>query len=239
MMDLGMDTIMTGIVWYVAFLFSTVCHEAAHAWAALKLGDPTAYEGGQVSFNPAPHLRQAPIGLIAVPVITFALNGWMMGWASAPYDYHWSIRHPRRSALMSLAGPAANFIIILICAGFVHLGIAMGFFLQPDQITFTHIVQPVNEGLARGAGFVISIFFSLNLILFFFNLLPLPPLDGSGALPLIISARTVTQYQDMMIQPQVRTIGLVTAWFLFSKCFEPIRMFALNFLYPGSNYAPM
>jgi len=238
-MDLGIDTIMTGIVWYVAFLFSTVCHEAAHAWTALKLGDPTAYEGGQVSLNPAPHLRQAPIGLIAVPVVTYALNGWMMGWASAPYDLYWSIRHPRRSALMSLAGPAANLIIILVCAGIIHLGISLGFFLQPDQITFTHVVQSANEGLARGAGFVISVFFSLNVILFVFNLIPLPPLDGSGALPLFISDRTVTRCQELMIQPQAQVIGLLAAWFLFSRCFEPIHTFSLNVLYPGSNYAPI
>ena len=230
---------MTGIVWYVAFLFSTVFHEAAHAWSAMKLGDPTAYEGGQVSFNPVPHLRQAPVGLIAVPLITYAMNGWMMGWASAPYDLHWSIRHPRRSALMSLAGPAANLIIILVCVGLIHLGIALEIFVQPDQITFTHVVAPASEGLARGPGFVISVFFSLNLILFIFNLIPLPPLDGSGVLPLFISDRTVSRYQDLMIQPQAQIIGLWGAWFLFSRCFDPIHTFALNVLYPGSNYAPV
>src|SRR6185436_3856232 len=80
-----------GLLWYFVFLYSTVCHEAAHAWAALKLGDDTAYQGGQVSLDPVPHIRREPWGMVIVPLITFYWNAmagvtWMMGWASAPYD---------------------------------------------------------------------------------------------------------------------------------------------------------
>ena len=73
------DILVLGLTWFVVFLFSTTLHEAGHAFAANKLGDPTAYEGGQVSLNPLPHIQREPLGMIVVPLITFAANQWMMG----------------------------------------------------------------------------------------------------------------------------------------------------------------
>ena len=95
-------------LWYVAFLFSLTVHEASHALAALKLGDPTAYRGGQVTLNPLPHMRREPFGTIVVPALSYIFAGWMMGWASAPYDPVWADRHPRRAGWMALAGPASR-----------------------------------------------------------------------------------------------------------------------------------
>src|SRR4029077_1938006 len=89
--------LVEGLTWFVVFLFSTTLHEAGHALAALKLGDPTAYEGGQVTLNPLPHIRRSPIGMLLVPLITFASTHWMMGWASAPYDPSWAHRYPKRA----------------------------------------------------------------------------------------------------------------------------------------------
>jgi len=86
------------VMWYLIFVFSSVCHEAAHAFLAMKPGDPTAYEGGQVSFNPIPHIRREPFGMIVVPLLTSWFQGWMLGWASAPYDPIWAGRHPKRAA---------------------------------------------------------------------------------------------------------------------------------------------
>ena len=63
-----MPDLVEGLVFYVVFVFSTVLHEAAHAWAALKGGDPTAYEGGQVTLDPVPHIRREPIGMVLVPI---------------------------------------------------------------------------------------------------------------------------------------------------------------------------
>src|SRR5512141_2478373 len=103
--------IATGFLWFVAFLFSTTVHEAMHALAALRGGDPTAYHGGQVSLSPLPHIRREPIGMLVVPLFTSATMGWAMGWASAPYDPAWAERFPRRASWMALAGPAANFVI--------------------------------------------------------------------------------------------------------------------------------
>jgi Zn-dependent protease len=109
------DSLAEGLTAFVVFLFSTTLHEAAHAWAALRGGDPTAYRGGQVSLDPRPHIRREPLGLVVLPIITALVSGWPMGFASAPYDPQWAQRHPTRAALMSLAGPAANLALVCRC----------------------------------------------------------------------------------------------------------------------------
>ena len=105
-MHLSSGMIANLIVWYIVFVFSTTFHEFAHAFVAYKGGDLTAYEGGHVSLDPIPHIRRSPFGMVLVPLISFWQMGWMIGWASVPYDPEWGRRHPRRQALMSLAGPA-------------------------------------------------------------------------------------------------------------------------------------
>src|SRR6185436_18840646 len=99
---MSMDAVINGLFWFLAFLFSTTVHEAAHALAALKGGDTTAYQGGQVSLSPFPHIRREPIGMLVVPLITAFSQGWALGWASTPFDPLWAQRYPKRAALMSL-----------------------------------------------------------------------------------------------------------------------------------------
>ena len=130
-MDLGL-----GLMWFVAFLFSTTVHEAMHAWVAFRGGDSTAYHGGQVSLSPIPHIRREPIGMLVVPLLTAFTSGWAMGWASAPYDPYWAARHPRRAALMAAAGPAGNFAIALAALAILKFGLVTGWFLPPDRASF-------------------------------------------------------------------------------------------------------
>lgn len=85
------------LLWYVLFLFSTTFHEASHAFTAYKMGDSTAYEQGQVSLSPIPHIKREPLGTVIVPVISFIFAGWMIGWASAPYNYEWAYNNPKKS----------------------------------------------------------------------------------------------------------------------------------------------
>ena len=125
------EFLIAGVVWYVVFLLSTTCHEAAHAWAAQLGGDLTAFHGGQVSLDPIPHIRREPFGMVIFPLLTYATGGWMMGWASAPFDPHWSERYPRRAAWMSLAGPGANFTLAILAGILIHIGIWTGFFRSP------------------------------------------------------------------------------------------------------------
>lgn len=230
------DLLVLGLTWFVVFLFSTTLHEAGHAFAAYKLGDPTAYEGGQVSLNPLPHIQREPLGMIVVPIITFAMNQWMMGWASAPYDPLWAHRYPKRAAIMAMAGPAGNLILVLISGTILRLGMGAGIYEPyPSWIygfKFEQLVQATAEGgLAEAAVAPLSILFMLNLLLFFFNLLPLPPLDGSAVLPAFMSNETAARYNAFLHQPMISLLGLLLAWRVFPVIFQPVLIFALRILY--------
>jgi Zn-dependent protease len=231
-----MDKLIDGLLWYIVFLFSITFHEAAHALTALKLGDKTAYEGGQVTMDPIPHIRREPLGTVVVPIISFLLGGWMIGWASTPYDPHWAMRYPKRSALMSLAGPAANLTLVLFAFVLMRLGVIFHIFYAPGSINFSHITAATSPGFFDGIAMIMSILFSLNLILCFFNLLPLPPLDGSGIIPLILDEQTAHKYMDILQSRTFAFIGLIVAWKVFGYVFRPIHLFAINLLYPGVGY---
>ena len=130
----------------MAFLFSTTLHEAAHAFAAYRLGDRTAYEGGQVTLDPIPHMRREPLGTIIVPIISFLAGGWMIGWASAPYDPQWAYENPRSSAKMAAAGPLANLLLAFLAAMAIRIGMYAGVFLPPQTIDYTHVIDATEGG---------------------------------------------------------------------------------------------
>ena len=232
------EFLIAGVVWYVVFLLSTTCHEAGHAWAAQLGGDLTAFHGGQVSLDPIPHIRREPFGMVIFPILTYVTGGWMMGWASAPFDPHWSERYPRRAAWMSLAGPGANFTLAILAAIVIHIGIWTGFFRSPESVSFMHVVEPAAAGVASGAATFVSLLFSLNLLLGTFNLIPVPPLDGFGVLGLLGSedmARRIQHFGRSL--GAFSMIGLLLAWQVFGGMFQPVFSFAMRALYPGSGYA--
>jgi Zn-dependent protease len=231
------DVVVLGVIWYVVFLFSTTCHEAAHAWAAKVGGDLTAFHGGQVSLDPFPHIRREPIGMVLFPILSYVLGGWMMGWASVPYDPFWAQRHPRRAAWMSLAGPGANFALAILSAIAIHIGIWLKFFEHPQTATFTHIVDGVAPGLSGGMALFASVNFSLNLLLGCFNLIPMPPLDGFAAMGLLLSEEAAGRFQEFGQQLRgFSMIGLMIAWQVFGPIFSPIFNLSLRVLYPGHGY---
>jgi Zn-dependent protease len=231
-----MQNLADGLLWYFAFILSVVVHEGSHALAALKLGDRTAYEGGQVTIDPLPHIKRSPVGTIVVPILSYVFSGFMMGWASAPYDPDWARRHPDRSALMSLAGPLSNLLLVILCGLLIRLGLAFDFFYAPDSINFSHITAAVNDGLPAGIARLLSIMFSLNLILFCFNLLPLPPLDGSGIIPLFLSRERAVRYLDFIQNTPFMFLGLLFAWKIFGHLYSPIHLIFINLVYPGAGY---
>jgi Zn-dependent protease len=234
------EFVTIGILWYLAFLFSTTCHEASHALAAKIGGDPTAFQGGQVTLNPAPHISREPFGMVLVPLISYALGGGMIGWASAPFDPYWQQQYPRRAAWMSLAGPAANFALVLICAIAIHVGIGAGIFQRPEYVNFQHITEVANPEaagtLAKFAASFVSVMFFENVLLGTFNLLPLPPLDGSTGVGVLMSERTALRFFSFMHQPMFQMMGMMLAWVVFYRLFDPIFIFSLDLLYPGSRY---
>ena len=231
-MELG-EKLVIGFECYIVFLFSTVCHEAAHALAALKLGDRTAYYGGQVTLDPMPHIRRAPFGLVIVPILSYLLGGWMIGWASAPYDPIWANRYPRRAALMALAGPATNLLLMLVAALLIRGGLALNYFHGPARISLTHATEAVSGGFASGVAVLLSVAFTLNLLLATFNMLPLPPLDGSAVLKLFMTRESAARYQQALSNPGFMYVGLMLALTLFSPVFGKIHLVAINLLYLG------
>ncbi len=234
--NLDSQQLVLGIAWYVVFLFSTTCHEAAHAWAARRGGDPTAYLGGQVSLDPRPHIRREPFGTVVVPILSFVLGGWMVGWASTPYDPRWAEAYPRRAAWMSLAGPAANFTLVLVSGILVRVGIAIGVLAPPVLPGLGQVAVAHGSQWWASVALLVSVFFTLNLLLFVFNLLPLPPLDGSGALPLFLGNRAAAKWQRLMRQPVVALLGLLMAWNLFGPLFGRFYRLALQLLYSGGSF---
>jgi Zn-dependent protease len=232
-----MPDLATGFIYYAVFLFSTTLHEAAHAWAAMRGGDLTAYHGGQVTLDPRPHIRREPFGMVVLPLLSVIASGWPFGFASAPYDPAWALRHPNRAAWMSLAGPAANLLLMLIAASAIKVGAAAGVFHAPDAVRFGSIVSATSPGAWDAAAVLLSVFFSLNLLLATFNLLPLPPLDGSAALPLILPDRIAARYVQFLHDNRgLGFLGILVAWQIFGPIFHPIWLFAVNLLHPGWHY---
>lgn len=149
---------------FLILLASLSVHEAAHAWAAYKLGDPTARLLGRLTLNPLAHIDW--IGTVAFPIILALSNLPVFGWAKpVPVDMR-NLQSPRRDfALVALAGPVSN---VVLAAGFILLLQAQGGLLPDTGVTSTSVVL------------YLAIF--LNLILAAFNMLPIPPLDGGNVL---------------------------------------------------------
>jgi Zn-dependent protease len=232
-----MAELSEGLLYFVVFLFSTTLHEAAHAWAALRGGDPTAYHGGQVTIDPRPHIRREPFGMVVLPLLTALTTGWPFGYASAPYDREWARKHPERAAWMALAGPAANLVLVLVAGALLRLGAASGVFVAPESIRFGALAASNAGPTWEAVGTLLSVVFSLNLLLAALNLLPLPPLDGSAALPLLLSRKWTAKYQEVMWgTPMLAWIGMLAAWRLSAVVFEPVFVRFVSLVYPGVTY---
>ncbi|MGB7728019.1 MAG: site-2 protease family protein [Candidatus Acidiferrum sp.] len=209
-----------GFIYYVVFLFSTTCHEAAHALAAKIGGDNTADLGGQVSLNPIPHIRRSPYGMVLFPLLSFfLLNGGMIGFASAPYDPSWARRHPHRAALMALAGPATNFSLMILGAIGLRVGAAFHW-IQWDSYRGPH----------GFLGILLFVLFSLNLLLGVFNLLPVPPLDGSSVIMLLMSEERARGYLDWIHTGTYAMPGILVSLIIFRYIFPPVESFVQSLL---------
>jgi len=230
------NTLATGFLWFLAFLFSTTVHEAMHALVALRGGDPTAYHGGQVSLSPVPHIRREPIGMLVVPLLTALTQGWAIGWASTPYDTRWATQYPKRAALMAAAGPAGNLSIAFVALVLIKVGLASGWFVPPDSVTFERLVA-APDGSQTFAGEILSIFLTLNVLLCAFNLIPLPPLDGASVIGLFIPASATLKMRELSHTPMFQIAGLVIAWQIFPSIVGPLFGMILKAVHPGLGYS--
>ena len=229
--------LLTGCLWFAAFLFSTTVHEAMHALAAYRGGDATAYLGGQVSLSPLPHIRREPIGMLVVPLVTAFTLGWAVGWASTPYDPHWAARHPRRAASMAAAGPAGNLLIAVVAFGALRLGLELGIFVAPHRVNFHHLVDAAGgSALLTGVGDILAVLLVLNILLFVFNMLPVPPLDGASAITGILPEPAAQLVRAVNAHPAVSMLGLMIAWQLFPEFARPLFAAVLRLVHPGDIY---
>lgn len=227
------------LIWYVVFVFSTTAHEAAHAFVAYLGGDKTAYEGGQVTLDPTPHVKRSPFGMVVIPIITFLMSGggYMFGFASAPYDPFWAQRNPRKYAGMSFAGPAANFLLAALAFVVMIILVRSGSLELNPRFGFDNIVQAplgTEAGPWGAAAMTLSVLFSLNIFLGIFNLLPIPPLDGAAVLEGAFPETVGSFFQRLRQSPMAGLIGLIVIFQfggrLVAPMFEFVVVHALLFM---------
>lgn len=214
-MSLDIDWAEFGI-WYLVFLFSTTLHEASHAWMAHRGGDDTAAASGHLSLDPIIHIRRSPFGMVLIPLISFVQMGFLMGWASVPFNPRWGQQYPRRQAMMSLAGPLANFALAIVGLIAVQFLVGSEILRVPDIIRFSELVVPVVPSapgsLVGALSLALSVLINLNVLLGVFNLLPLPPLDGAGVVEGFFPDSMGKLYEAMREAPMMSLLSFVMAW---------------------------
>ena len=168
------ETIRNIAVYALPVLFAITLHEAAHAYVARYFGDNTAYAAGRMTLNPLVHIDL--FGTIIIPLVLYLTTGFVFGYAKpVPIDFG-RLRNPKRDmAWVALAGPGANFVMAL---GWLIFGILL-VALNVGE-TFPHKVAQ--------AGII------ANLLMFAFNLLPIPPLDGGRVLTSLLPNRLAYKY---------------------------------------------
>jgi Zn-dependent protease len=173
-----MNSIQTFAVYALPILFAITLHEAAHAYAARYFGDNTAYSQGRMSLNPVRHID--PVGTLLIPIVLFFVGSpFLFGYAKpVPIEYR-NLRHPKRDmAWVALAGPAANLFMALL-----WMLLALG-------LSATHAQEEFFVRMAQ-AGIL------TNLVIFAFNLFPVPPLDGGRVLTSMLPNRAAYKFAQL------------------------------------------
>jgi Zn-dependent protease len=207
--------ILSIVISLFVLLFAITIHEASHAWSALKMGDPTAYAAGRVSLNPLAHID--PIGTVILPVILVLMHAPAFGWAKPVPVNPYNLRHPRRDNLwISLAGPAANLTAALSAIILIRILRV----LSPGITAFLHgfilLRQPFPRGFfpLEGLALVLFYFVLINTYLAVFNMIPVPPLDGSGILAGLLSDHAAAAYDRIRPYGFIIVLALVSLGFL-------------------------
>jgi len=186
------------IIRIFVLLFALSVHEAAHGWAALKLGDPTASHMGRITLNPLAHID--PIGTIFFPLMLIVMRApFLFGYAKPVPVNPLNLRNPKRdNLLISAAGPLSNLAVAVIA----FMGMIILKFLDPNVFVsrggFSHLIFLILFNAIR-----------LNVFLAIFNLIPIPPLDGSGVLMGFLSDESAQKYD------RIRPYGMIIIIVLF------------------------
>ncbi len=185
----------------LVLVFSVVVHEVAHGWAALRLGDTTARDQGRLTLNPLPHVD--PLGSVIVPLLLSLTGSFMMGWAKPVPVHVGRLRHPWNDhPKVAAAGPASNLLLALASA--VLLGVTAGVAAR----------LPADHAVAGLTGFLLLVWQTgiiVNVVLAVFNLIPLPPLDGSWILTRFLPDHLRDGYENLRNYGMLVVVGFLLA----------------------------
>lgn len=204
-----MDYFLSILLFAPTMLFALTFHEYAHGWVANRLGDSTAKGLGRLSLNPLVHLDL--FGTVLLPLFLIVTRApFVFGWAKPVPINPFNLKHPRKDMIwVGLAGPAANFLLALACGLMIRL---LGLFGVGFGGSLDFILM------------ILSCFVLINLVFSAFNLIPIPPLDGSrivaGLLPLSLARRYI----------QLERFGMILLILLFITAKPVLNFFVMSFV---------
>lgn len=207
----------------VVLVLAFSVHESAHAYAAMRLGDPTAYMLGRVTLNPMKHLD--PLGSVLVPLVSLVYGGWLIGWAKPCPVTTRNFHHIRRDdILVSLAGPASNLamatVALILLIVFKHTGGVPA--INAAMLMANRVPGVDTAGLPLfPLAMLLYYGVTINLLLFIFNLIPVPPLDGSHVLRNFLPYR-VEQVYDRIGMYGLLLIFLFGGRWIFGMFYYPL-----------------
>lgn len=217
------------IIWFVALLFSLSFHEAAHAWTSEKFGDDTGRLQGRITLNPLPHID--PLGTVIFPLVSAITSIPLLGWAKPVETNPLLWRNKTKANIsVSAAGPLSNFILAIISFAMLAVLLLTGVLVFHNGTLYNVIAAAPNQSqFIEPIGRWLNIMLVLNLSLGFFNLLPIPPLDGSHVL------ESLLPYQMAEAFAQIRPFGMMILLVLMytgvlAFITTPI-IYVLNFLF--------
>jgi Zn-dependent protease len=204
----------------VVLVFAFSVHEAAHAWAAMRLGDATAYMMGRVTLNPVRHID--PWGSIAMPLVAMLTGFPLIGWAKpCPVTLRNFRKVKRDDILTTMAGPASNLLIALAAALLLALARHVQYVGDDAVRAAMDLANGFSTDMATlPTAFPIALllYYSIltNLLLFVFNLIPIPPLDGSRVF------RYLLPYNAAQTYDRIGSYGVILLFFVAGRLMMPI-----------------
>ena len=217
MSDLTPQHIALGLTTYVVLLFSLSFHESAHAWMAWKLGDDTAKNLGRVSLNPIVHID--PIGTLLFPLIQIFTSLPLLGWAKPtpynPANFRRDVTMRKGHMLVAAAGPVSNFLLALLFTGVLLVLVRLD------------VVHNDQEFLGR----LMTLGIELNVLLAVFNLIPIPPLDGSKVASFGLPGDLGERYDRVVGPYGFMILMLLLISGAFAYVVYPIQQFIVELLF--------
>lgn len=190
------NEIVLVIFYFFLLIYSIIIHEVSHGVAALWLGDPTAKYAGRLNLNPLKHID--PYGSILVPILMYYFIGFAFGWAKpVPYNPYNLKDQKWGPVLVALGGPLANITVALIFAFIARMdsvpaALKLDILANIKQTDWATVSQLISQSFGSIVYALSIIIIFWNVLLAFFNLIPIPPLDGSKLLYPLLNLRIET-----------------------------------------------